>query len=158
MTKLTEKCREAIRQQYKMGLPVTQIAAPFGISPQYVYYVVGPKRKAASKPPPNKDNRPMSNLRQITDAAALRDATRLAMDALATHRTDVMALVQTINASRAIQAELHTQMQLMGHDELTVTQQMSWDAADDARDRARLALPGALGLTEADLQLLHGVI
>ncbi|WP_206753234.1 hypothetical protein, partial [Escherichia coli] len=63
-----------------------------------------------------------------------------------------------IKAADAICSELHTQMRLLGHDELTATQEASWSAAEDARDRARKALPGALGLTEDDLKLLHGVI
>ena len=103
----------------------------------------------------------MSNVTDIRDARHAVDAAAMvnaALGALSAHRADVMALVQTIRAADAVQIELHTQMRLMGHDELTQTQDAAWSAADDARERARKALPGALGLTEADLQLLHGVI
>lgn len=73
-------------------------------------------------------------------------------------RNAIMARVRTILTADAVCSELHTQMRLMGHDELTASQEAAWDAAESARESARKALPSVLGLTEDDLKLLGKVL
>jgi hypothetical protein len=102
----------------------------------------------------------VTDIRNARDAISAGVMVQTALGAMARNdrRDDIMALVHIVLTANAVQSELHTQMQLEGHDELTVTQQAAWDAADEARDRAKAALPGALGLAVADIDLLRGVL
>jgi transposase-like protein len=159
MTKLTEKCREAIRQQYKAGASVVEIAAPFGISPNYVYHVVGPPRASKGKKPPTSNVIPIRDPEAAVGVAAMVNT---AMGALGraedTRRASIMFRVELIIAADRVLLEIDTQLALTGADEMSVSQETTSAAMQDVRERARRELPAVIGLTEDELKLLHGVI
>lgn len=99
-------------------------------------------------------------IRDPAHAVSAAAMVKTALDAFASgeRRDAIMGHVRTIIASDRVHSELHTQMVLMQRQELTALQEASWDAAQNARDHARAALPGALGLTEADIDFLRGVL
>lgn len=71
---------------------------------------------------------------------------------------EVRRLCKIIISADATLKEIDTQIALQGYEEMSVTQETVSNEAQSKRDNARKALPGALGLTEDDLKLLHGVI
>lgn len=102
----------------------------------------------------------MGNVHEIRDPRAAATLLQVALSTLGRceRRDEIMGHVSDIIAADRLQAELHGLFVESGADYPTDTNEALWNQAQGIRDRARAALPGAIGLTEADIDLLRVVL